>query len=149
LFARVAPESDGFGRFGSELPAPAGFLELLDTLGKLMKPVYLTGVGARASGDRQSLAPASTHALLDHLSAVSRAVAVHPYLKGYFHYSLLDGWEWTEGYIRRHGLIHVDRSSLARTPNPSAFLLRDIIHAHAITPGIVGQHARDWREGQP
>ncbi len=45
-------------------------------------------------------------------------------VQGYFYRTLLDGFEWEQGYRRRYGLLHVDRESLARTPNQIAFLLK-------------------------
>ena len=41
-------------------------------------------------------------------------------LAGYFHWSLLDNFEWARGYRERFGLIHVDYQTLQRTPKDSA-----------------------------
>jgi beta-glucosidase len=46
---------------------------------------------------------------------------------GYFHWSILDNFEWAEGYKQRFGLVHVDYGTLRRTPKDSAYWFRDLI----------------------
>ena len=64
--------------------------------------------------------------LHDHLTAARRALADGVNLRGYFVWSLLDNFEWAEGYSRRFGIIHVDFKSLRRTPKTSFAFLADI-----------------------
>ena len=64
--------------------------------------------------------------LRDHLAAARRALADGVNLRGYFVWSLLDNFEWAEGYSRRFGIIHVDFKSLRRTPKTSFAFLADI-----------------------
>ena len=40
-------------------------------------------------------------------------------MRGYFQWTLLDNFEWAEGYARRFGLVHVDYDTLARLPKDS------------------------------
>jgi beta-glucosidase len=54
-----------------------------------------------------------------YLESVGRA-AKDGLCKGYFHWSVLDNFEWAEGYRMRFGLIHVDFDTLVRTPKASA-----------------------------
>ncbi|GAA3507074.1 GH1 family beta-glucosidase [Streptomyces showdoensis] len=63
--------------------------------------------------------------LAAHLAAVSRARASGADVRGYFVWSLLDNFEWAEGYAGRFGIVRVDRSTQLRTPKRSALWLRD------------------------
>lgn len=50
-------------------------------------------------------------------------------VRGYFVWSLLDNFEWAEGYARRFGLVHVDYETLARTPKASYAWYRELLRA--------------------
>ncbi|WP_433292603.1 GH1 family beta-glucosidase [Actinoplanes sp. CA-030573] len=54
-----------------------------------------------------------------HLGAVRRAIADGVDVRGYFVWSLLDNFEWAEGYRQRFGLVRTDFDTLARTPRDS------------------------------
>jgi beta-glucosidase len=58
--------------------------------------------------------------LRDYLTAAARALAHGAKLRGYFVWSLLDNFEWTHGYSKRFGLIHVDYATQVRTLKDSA-----------------------------
>jgi beta-glucosidase len=51
-------------------------------------------------------------------------------IRGYFHWSLLDNFEWAEGFKERFGLIHVDFPTGERTPKESSRWYRDIIRSN-------------------
>jgi beta-glucosidase len=55
-----------------------------------------------------------------YLKALGRAVRDGADVRGYFHWSLIDNFEWAEGYSRRFGLVHVDYVTQKRTPKDSA-----------------------------
>jgi beta-glucosidase len=62
-----------------------------------------------------------------HLRAAHRAIEAGVDLRGYLAWSLLDNFEWAEGYGKRFGLVHVDYRSQQRTPKDSAYWYRDVI----------------------
>ncbi|HSC88023.1 MAG TPA: family 1 glycosylhydrolase [Polyangiaceae bacterium] len=59
-----------------------------------------------------------------HLNELARARRAGVPVLGYFHWSLLDNFEWNHGYRERFGLVHVDFETLVRTP-------KDSFHAYA------------------
>jgi beta-glucosidase len=65
--------------------------------------------------------------LRDHLAAVLDALAAGVNLRGYFVWSLLDNFEWAEGYSRRFGVVYVDFRTLKRTPKASYHWLAKVI----------------------
>ncbi|MGE5540528.1 MAG: GH1 family beta-glucosidase [Gemmatimonas sp.] len=85
--------------------------------------VYVTESGA-AFDDRVDSAGQVEDAariafLRDHLHWASRAVADGARLKGYFVWSLLDNFEWANGYSKRFGIVRVDYATQRRTPKAS------------------------------
>ena len=69
-----------------------------------------------------------------HLRACHDAIAAGVDLRGFFVWSLLDNFEWGEGYAQRFGIVHVDFATQRRTPKASALWFRDVIAANAL-PG--------------
>jgi beta-glucosidase len=65
--------------------------------------------------------------LRDHLAAVLDALAAGVNLRGYFVWSLLDNFEWAEGYSRRFGVVYVDFRTLKRMPKASYHWLAEVI----------------------
>jgi beta-glucosidase len=65
--------------------------------------------------------------LREHLAAARRAIDAGVKLRGYFVWSLLDNFEWSEGYSRRFGIVHVDYATLKRTPKWSYAYLAGIM----------------------
>ncbi|MDX2110496.1 MAG: GH1 family beta-glucosidase [Verrucomicrobiota bacterium] len=67
-----------------------------------------------------------------HLAQVHRAVADGLPLRGYFQWSFMDNYEWSDGYDPGFGLVHVDRETLKRTPKLSAEWYARCIAANAV-----------------
>jgi beta-glucosidase len=57
--------------------------------------------------------------LRDHLAAARQALAAGVKLGGYFVWTLMDNFEWAEGYCRRFGVVYVNYKTLKRTPKAS------------------------------
>lgn len=67
-----------------------------------------------------------------HLKQLHRAEREGLPIEGYFHWSLLDNFEWAEGYKHRFGLVHVDFPTQVRTLKDSAFWYRDVIRQNGL-----------------
>ncbi|WUO38474.1 GH1 family beta-glucosidase [Streptomyces sp. NBC_00285] len=109
---------------------PQGLTELLtgmrERYGDRLPPVVITENGCSYEGvdDQERIA------YLDgHIRALHTAVEAGVDVRGYFVWSLLDNFEWAEGYARRFGLVHVDFETLARTPKASYAWYRELLRA--------------------
>jgi beta-glucosidase len=72
-------------------------------------------------------------AFLDrHLRALHRALDAGVDVRGYFVWSLLDNFEWAEGYAKRFGLVYVDYESLRRLPKSSASWYAGVIASNGL-----------------
>ena len=66
------------------------------------------------------------------LAGLQECIAKGLPVLGYFHWSLLDNFEWTQGYKPKYGLVAVDRSTFKRVPKPSAEHLGAIARRNSI-----------------
>lgn len=103
-------------------------------------PILITGNGLATTDDG-----IRCRYLLDHLAEVRRAMGDGVDVRGYFHRSLLDSFEWTRGYSVRYGLFHVDETTKTRTPNQSAFLYKEFCESGAVRRGTVAQFCPGWQ----
>lgn len=103
-------------------------------------PLYVTESGAsyedHVDHDGRVLDPERIDYLRRYLGAAAAAIREGVDLRGYFVWSLMDNFEWAEGYGKRFGLIHVDYQTQRRTPKASAAWYRDVIQQHARTVGL-------------
>ena len=85
-------------------------------------PIYVTENGMANADQLQEGAVTDQireDFLFSHLAATRQAIADGANVKGFFYWSLLDNYEWAEGYEKRFGLVHVDFDTLVRTPKSS------------------------------
>jgi beta-glucosidase len=114
---------------------PAGLTDVLvglrDQYGAALPPVYVTENGCsqvdEVGPDGRVRDPARIAYLDGHIRAVHDALAAGVDVRGYFVWSLLDNFEWAEGYHQRFGLVYVDYDTQARTPKDSYHWLRDAL----------------------
>jgi beta-glucosidase len=111
-------------------PDPDGLRHTLRQAAGLGIPLYVTENGICDSTDARR--PAY---LEDHLRALHTAIAEGLDVRGYFHWSLVDNFEWGEGWEARFGLIGLDPRTQERTPRPSLTLYGEIARANALPPG--------------
>ena len=95
-------------------------------------PTYVTENGAAffdppALDDHRLADPLRVDYLRKHIAAVHAAMTQGADVRGYFVWSLLDNFEWSLGYSKRFGIVHVDFETQKRTPKDSARFYAEII----------------------
>jgi beta-glucosidase len=116
---------------------PAGLTELLrmlrDRYAGQLPPVYITENGCSVADEPDAGGGINDQpriAYLDgHIRAVADAIRAGVDVRGYLVWSLMDNFEWAEGYHQRFGLVHVDFDTQQRTPKASFAWYRDLIAA--------------------
>lgn len=113
--------------------APDGLTSLLGRLTREYPSVPLVITENGAAFDDAVAADGGVHDadrvrfLQDHLAAVAIAIRQGADVRGYFAWSLMDNFEWGEGYRKRFGIVHVDYATQVRTLKDSALWYRDLI----------------------
>jgi beta-glucosidase len=115
---------------------PAGIYHVLKRVAALGKPIYITENGLPDADDDQR-----PRFLLTHLARVQQAIAEGADVRGYYHWSFTDNFEWAEGWALRFGLVALDQKTQVRTPRPSAELYSRIIWENAITRDMAQAYA--------
>ncbi len=107
---------------------PRGLTDLLVRVSReyTKVPLYVTENGmAEIAGNDD---PRRVSYYDEHLKAVRDAQAQGADVRGYFAWSLLDNYEWAEGYSRRFGIIEVDFETQRRTPRSSYRAFQGMLH---------------------
>ncbi len=93
-----------------------------------LPPIVITESGCSYAGEPDADGVVDDQARIDYLDAHLRAVGEAAQrgvdVRGYYAWSLLDNWEWTEGFTQRFGLVHVDFETQVRTPKRSFDVVR-------------------------
>jgi beta-glucosidase len=114
---------------------PQALTELLGLLaeryGAALPPLYVTENGCshddRPAGDGTVDDQFRIDYVDAHLRAIHAAMTAGADVRGYFHWTLADNFEWNEGFRQRFGLVYVDHATQARTPKKSYGWYRDHI----------------------
>ena len=96
-------------------------------------PVYITENGAAFTdklADYRVKDSARVEFLAEYTAAAARAADEGCDLRGYFVWSLMDNFEWAEGFSKRFGIIHVDYETRKRTVKDSGYWFKDLINAN-------------------
>jgi beta-glucosidase len=117
---------------------PAGIFQALKRVKKYNKPIYITENGLPDKND--SMRPAF---LLTHLREIWRALSFCFPVMGYYHWSLVDNFEWDRGWTQRFGLIEMDPETQERTMRDSGLLYQEICQNYAISSDMAQRYAPD------
>jgi len=96
-----------------------------------VKEIYITENGYSSSDvlrpDGRVLDTDRVLYLRNYLGQLHRGVSEGVPVKGYFLWSLLDNFEWAEGYSKRFGIVYIDYPTLERVPKDSFYWYRDLL----------------------
>ena len=140
LFHRQAETGDpellngGYGEF-----YPRGMFRCLQRLARLGLPIYVTENGIPGDDEQRP------RYMLTHLHQMWRALQFCYPVMGYYHWTLVDNFEWNDGWMLRFGLIGLDPQTQARTPRRSAEMYGEVARANAITPQAIDTYAPQLR----
>lgn len=103
---------------------PAGMANVLQWLSLYHRPIIVTENGIADAADKLRAG-----FIRDHVAVIARALAQKIDIRGYLYWSLLDNFEWREGFGPRFGLVAVDYRTMARTVRSSAYEYKKIIQS--------------------
>lgn len=118
---------------------PYGLYRLIRHVGRrYRKPIYITENGLPDKADR--LRPAF---ILDHLRQIWHTLVLGYPVMGYYHWTLVDNFEWDRGWSQRFGLVELDLETQERTWRPSAHLYSEICRTGTVSSAMVERYAAD------
>lgn len=96
-------------------------------------PIYVTENGLNDRSVPDARRPAF---VVNHLARMQQAMHDGADVRGYFHWALMDNFEWAKGFTPRFGLLRVDYATKAFTPTQGAQAYTDVIQTLGVTPAI-------------
>ena len=133
---RTFPPGAPLSQTGFIAHVPAGIYEAIDWARRFDLPILITENGVEDSEDR--LRP---RYLVEHLHQVWRTVNYNWPVKGYFHWTLVDNFEWERGWSQRFGLWGLDLATQKRIRRPSVDLYAAICKENGIASSAVEKYA--------
>lgn len=101
---------------------PESLTDVLLAMSRYKKPIYITENGLADAKDVYR-----ADFIRSHIRAIEAAQRQGADVRGYLYWSLLDNFEWADGFAPRFGLIAVDYETMKRTARPSALVYKAII----------------------
>jgi beta-glucosidase len=137
LFARPVPadwvkdtEFEAYSYVGEW--SSSSFYAVLKEISRFKLPIYVTENGVFDIGqDKQA------RYLVTHLQALHRALREGVEVRGYFWWTLVDNFEWDDGYRLRFGLYHLDVETQLRTPRPVAGIYAHVIRENGMAKDLI------------
>ena len=123
---------------------PSGLYLALKRVAAYAKPIYITEHGLPDHDD-----DARPGFLAASLAEAARAVQEGVDLRGYYHWTLVDNFEWAAGWSLKFGLFEFDRETGARVPRFSATVLRRIAQANGVPLDLLQPESNSGRRGVP
>jgi beta-glucosidase len=115
---------------------PEGLFQVIERVVPYEKPIYITENGVPDRADR--LRPSF---LITHLRQVWQAINFCYPVMGYYHWSLVDNFEWDRGWTQRFGLIEMDPETGERSMRRSGELYGEICHSYSLSSEMAARYA--------
>jgi beta-glucosidase len=106
---------------------PEGLANVIDDVSAAGLPMYITENGIATSDDAERIEYVDRH-----LEKVHASIERGRDVRGYFQWSLIDNFEWNEGYRPTFGMVAVDRETMERTPKPSLAWYGGVARANSL-----------------
>jgi len=137
FFARSSyPPDAALSQTGFLANVPQGIFEAVRWARRFQVPIIITENGWEDADDTNR-----PRYLVEHLHQIWRAVNYNWPVKGYFHWSLVDNFEWERGWNQHFGLWGLDLSTQARIRRPSVDLYAAICRENGISNEMVSRYA--------
>jgi len=118
---------------------PAGLYQSLKILAAYGKPIYITENGVPDADDRLRGRFIATH-----LAETWRAIQEGADVRGYYHWTLVDNFEWVAAWALRFGLYSLDAETGVRTARPSAAIYAQIAQANGVPRRLLDAVAPEY-----
>jgi len=115
---------------------PEGLVEGIKWAAKYGKPIYITENGVEDPQDDFR----RKYTIL-HLHKIWSMINHNYQVKGYFHWSLVDNFEWERGWTQRFGLWGLDVDTQARIRRPSVDMYAEICKTNSLSSEVVEKYA--------
>ena len=123
--------------WGDEMNFDQALRDLLVRSSQYHKPIYITENGF-VSTDHDD----QTEYMVRHLQAVHQAIQMGADVRGYFWWSLVDNFEWSEGYTPRFGLYHTNFETQERTLKKAGEVYAQIVRDNGISDELIKTYGR-------
>jgi beta-glucosidase len=131
MFVDIREENREMSDIGWEI-YPAGIFDVMQELKELHLPIYITENGIATLNDDRRV-----RFIVSYIKELYHAIQSGIDIRGYFHWSLLDNFEWEKGYAARFGLVSVDFATQERRTKKSFGVYGDIARHNAITHDLL------------
>ncbi len=138
---RTYPEGAALSETGFIANMPGGMMDSVGWAASYGLPIIITENGVEDSQDSLR-----SRYLVEHLHALWGAMNTDAVVEGYFHWSLVDNFEWERGWTQRFGLWGLDRETQARIRRPSVNLYAEICRINGISADLVEEFAPESME---
>jgi len=138
---RFFPEDAALSESDFIANIPNGMIEAVQWAESFGLPIFITENGVDDSKD--TLRPKY---ILEHLHALWKVMNANIRVEGYFHWTLVDNFEWERGWTQRFGLWGLDRETQARIRRPSVDMYAEICHTNGIASDTVEKYAPEIME---